>query len=110
MAHGIGVAIQTVSDGAHRGIAVLPHPERFEEYLALLVGKVAETVQSGADRFDHHIRDAGCGGGQNGAVEHRYRGSTVGPAPHCDFREVESMRRIAQVVESRADADAVYCR
>jgi hypothetical protein len=35
---------------------VLPHPNRFEECLALLVGKIAETVQSGPDRCDHHMR------------------------------------------------------
>ena len=35
---------------------LLPHPNRFEECLALLVGKIAETVQSGPDRCDHHMR------------------------------------------------------
>jgi hypothetical protein len=48
VAHGVGVAVQSVSDGAHRS-GVRPHPNRFEECLALLVGKIAETVQSGPD-------------------------------------------------------------
>ena len=55
VAHGVGVAVQSVGDGAHRS-GVPPHPNRFEECLALLVGRIAETVQSGPDRCDHHMR------------------------------------------------------
>ena len=60
--------------------------------------------KSSADRFEHHVRGAHGGHGQNGAVEQRDRANTVGPAPHRDFCEVESMWRVAQIVESRADA------
>lgn len=51
----------------------------------------------GAARFDHHIWGADYGGSQDGAVEHRYRDR--------DFCEVESVWRVVQTVESRADAD-----
>jgi hypothetical protein len=56
---------------AHRRIVVLPRPKRFEQYLPVLVGKLAKTVQRSADRFDHRLRGADGSGGQDGAVEHR---------------------------------------
>lgn len=58
MTHGVGMAIQPVSHRAHRGIAFLPHPKRFEQELALLVGKIAETVQISTDQGRMSVSNA----------------------------------------------------
>src|SRR6478752_9166702 len=50
VAHGVRVANEYLSRAAHRRIVVLPHPKRFEKHLPVLVGKIAKTVQRGADR------------------------------------------------------------
>ena len=66
----VRVASKHLSRTAHRRIIVLPHPKRFEQHLALLVGKAAKAIQRSADRLDHHLRRAHGSGGQDGAVEH----------------------------------------
>ena len=70
VAERVRVANKHLSRSAHRRISVLPHPKRFEQHLALLVGKVTKTVQRNADRLDHHIWGAYGSGGQDGAIEH----------------------------------------
>src|SRR6476646_11257037 len=65
----VWVASKCFSCTAHGPIVVLPYPKRFEKHLPV-IGKVAKTVQRSADRFDHRLRRADCGDGQDGAVEH----------------------------------------
>ena len=71
VAHGVRVAIKYLGRAAHRRIVVLPHPKRFEKHLPVLVGKIGKTLQHSADRFDHRLRRADRGGGQDGAVDAR---------------------------------------
>ena len=72
--HGVGMTTQSFSGDANRAVSFLPHPKRFEQDLALLVGKVAKRGQSSAGRFDHHLWGGERGGGQDASVEHRDMG------------------------------------
>src|SRR5271166_7025167 len=94
----VRVAKQYLSRTVHRRISVLPYPKRFEQCLALLVGKVGEMVQSSADRLDHRLWGADCRGGQDGAVEHRDRGcGGIGRAVQHQSGHVQGLWRIAQI-------------
>src|SRR6476660_1469723 len=55
MTHGIGMANKHFGGAAHRCNAVLPHPKRFEQDLAFVVGEVVKSAQRISDRFHHHL-------------------------------------------------------
>src|ERR1700733_15602275 len=95
---------QSFSGGADRGLSFLPHLKRFEQNLALLVRQVAKTCQRDASRFDHHLRGGERGGSQDRSVEYRDCGG-IRAAPQCHFGKVQSLRRLAQIVDFRAYPD-----
>jgi hypothetical protein len=92
---------------ACRGVGLLPHPKRLEQDFTLLVGKVGETGQNSAGRLDHGLWCSERGGGQDGAVEHPDMGIGVGPTQQHHLGKVQSLRRLAQIVESRADSNPI---
>ena len=73
MADGVRVANKYLSCAAHGRSVVLPHPKRFEQNLALVVGEDVKAVQRVSDRFHHHPGGTAGRGGQNRTVEHRDR-------------------------------------
>src|SRR6476469_3778081 len=104
VADGVRVAAKHLSRTAHRRIIVLPHPKCFEKHLAVRVGKVNESVQRGAGRFDHRLRRADGSGGQDGAVEHSDRGCGVGRAAPHHSCHMQGSWRLAQIREGRTYA------
>ena len=105
--HRVGVTTKSFSGVACRGVGLLPHPKRLEQDFALLVGKVGETGQNDAGRLDHRLWCSERGGGQDGAVEHPDMGIGVGPTQQHHLGKVQSLGRLAQIVESRADSNPI---
>ena len=107
MAHRVGMADKHFGGATHRCVVVLPRVERFEQHLALVVGKIAKPAQRTPDRFHHHLGSDDCSSAKNRAVEHRDWRGLVKSAPQHHLGEMESIWRIAQILEPRTDPDTL---
>src|SRR4051812_7959835 len=106
MANGVGVAKEYFSGSTHRYIVFLPHPERFEQDLPLVIGKVVKAVQRCADPFDHHLW-----GGDRGGGQHRSRRTprlSTGVRPGSASSPLQSAKPVAFHADRRSERSFRY--